>query len=71
MRPPTACTGKVEAAIRMGGLADIKSERIKAILATLLQERGRILPGVPAGHAGRGHQGGADKVRHGNALESC
>ena len=40
--PATACTGKVEAAIRMGGLADIKSERIKAILATLLQERGQI-----------------------------
>ena len=26
----------------MGGLADIKAERIKAILATLLEERGRI-----------------------------
>ena len=26
----------------MGGLADIKTERIKAILATLLQERGQI-----------------------------
>lgn len=26
----------------MGGLADIKAERIKAILATLLEERGKI-----------------------------
>lgn len=34
--------GTVEEAIRVGGLADIKAERIKAILATLLQERGSI-----------------------------
>ncbi|EIE21580.1 DNA glycosylase, partial [Coccomyxa subellipsoidea C-169] len=34
--------GKMEEAIRMGGLADIKAERIKAILATLLEERGKI-----------------------------
>ncbi len=26
----------------MGGLADIKAERIRAILATLLEERGKI-----------------------------
>lgn len=35
-------TGKVEESIRMGGLAEIKTERIKAILATLLEERGQI-----------------------------
>ena len=38
-----ACfSGKVEDSIRMGGLAEIKTERIKAILATLKQERGSI-----------------------------
>ena len=36
------CSGKVEDSIRMGGLAEIKTERIKAILATLKQERGAI-----------------------------
>lgn len=34
--------GKVEESIRMGGLAEIKTARIKAILATLLEERGKI-----------------------------
>jgi endonuclease III len=34
--------GKVEAAIRSGGLAQTKTERIKAILAALLQERGEL-----------------------------
>ncbi|BDA44814.1 Putative DNA glycosylase At3g47830 [Coccomyxa sp. Obi] len=37
-----APSGKVEESIRMGGLAEIKTERIKAILATLLEERGKI-----------------------------
>ena len=36
------CSGKVEDSIRMGGLAEIKTERIKAILATLKQEQGSI-----------------------------
>ena len=34
--------GKVEATIRVGGLAQTKTERIKAILAGLLQERGEL-----------------------------
>ena len=33
---------KVEDAIRMGGLAEIKTERIKAILSTLREERGSL-----------------------------
>ncbi|CAK0784502.1 hypothetical protein CVIRNUC_007706 [Coccomyxa viridis] len=37
-----APSGKVEDSIRMGGLAEIKTERVKAILATLKQERGSI-----------------------------
>lgn len=37
-----APSGKVEESIRMGGLAEIKTERIKAILTTLLEERGKI-----------------------------
>ena len=32
----------MEAAIRVGGLAQIKTERIRAILAGLLQERGEL-----------------------------
>ena len=35
-------SGKVEDLIKIGGLAEIKTERIKAILATLKQERGGI-----------------------------
>ena len=35
-------SGRVEDSIRMGGLAEIKTERVKAILATLKQERGSI-----------------------------
>lgn len=34
--------GKVEDSIRMGGLAEIKTERIKAILSMLKEERGEI-----------------------------
>lgn len=34
------CTGVVEAAIRVGGLADIKAARIRDILNTLVAERG-------------------------------
>ena len=34
--------GKVENSIRMGGLAEIKTERIKAILSTLKEEQGKI-----------------------------
>ncbi len=39
---PVSGAGKVEESIRMGGLAEIKTKRIKAILATLLEERGKI-----------------------------
>lgn len=35
-------TAKVEDSIRMGGLAEIKTERVKAILSTLREERGKI-----------------------------
>lgn len=34
--------GKVEDSIRMGGLAEIKTERVKAILSMLKEERGKI-----------------------------
>ena len=51
------CSGKVEDSIRMGGLAEIKTERIKAILATLKQERGSHLPGVHPRDGRRGAEG--------------
>ena len=35
-------SGKVEDSIRMGGLAEVKTERVKAILSTLKEERGKI-----------------------------
>jgi endonuclease-3 len=35
-------TGKVEESIKQGGLAEIKTQRIKTILATVLEERGKI-----------------------------
>ena len=34
--------GKVEDSIRMGGLAEIKTERVKAILSMLKEEQGKI-----------------------------
>ena len=34
--------GKVENSIRIGGLAEVKTQRIKTILSTLKEERGAI-----------------------------
>eukprot|EP00775_Hariotina_reticulata_P004262 gene4263-4513_t len=40
--PTKVTAGAVEAAIRVGGLADIKTARIKAILEAVLLERGEL-----------------------------